>query len=99
MDSVPLTFCRDVFGSLGVTTEEYDELAGALTGRWKAAATQYARNVQMFEVVFGRDEDGWHYWISKRGKLQSVAPTIDELSTLSWRYTQFAVHEKTLSGG
>uniref|UniRef100_A0A1I7YWI1 SRR1 domain-containing protein n=1 Tax=Steinernema glaseri TaxID=37863 RepID=A0A1I7YWI1_9BILA len=88
MDSVPFVFCRDVCGSLGLHAEKYDELAGTLTGRWKAAATQYAENVGLLEVNFGRDDDGWFYWIFKHGEVIDV-PSIDELSALSRRYAVF----------
>uniref|UniRef100_A0A1I8AQM0 TEP1-F n=1 Tax=Steinernema glaseri TaxID=37863 RepID=A0A1I8AQM0_9BILA len=95
MDSVPLVFCRDVVGMLNLPRMpirlQYARLAEALTGPWKAAATQYAENAELFSVDFGRDDVGWFYWIFKYGEdvWSSVVISIDELSALSRRYTVF----------
>uniref|UniRef100_A0A1I8AH84 DUF789 domain-containing protein n=1 Tax=Steinernema glaseri TaxID=37863 RepID=A0A1I8AH84_9BILA len=61
MDSVPFSFCMDVLGKLSANTWHYQEMEEMLTGRWKAAAGRYAKNVCDVAVRVECEDGEWGY--------------------------------------
>uniref|UniRef100_A0A1I8AGL8 Ig-like domain-containing protein n=1 Tax=Steinernema glaseri TaxID=37863 RepID=A0A1I8AGL8_9BILA len=61
MNSVPFSFCMDVLGKLNAYTWHYQDMEEMLTGRWKAAAGRFAKNVCDVEVCVECDDGVWGY--------------------------------------
>uniref|UniRef100_A0A1I7Y6H6 Tudor domain-containing protein n=1 Tax=Steinernema glaseri TaxID=37863 RepID=A0A1I7Y6H6_9BILA len=61
MDSVPSDFCLDVLGFRDVHPWDYEELAKALSGRWKAAADSLADNIQDLTLHCRVENGEWSY--------------------------------------
>uniref|UniRef100_A0A1I7YVU1 F-box domain-containing protein n=1 Tax=Steinernema glaseri TaxID=37863 RepID=A0A1I7YVU1_9BILA len=89
MNSVPVAFCRDVYRLLGLSRPGYFELAVSLSGRWQAVAFQFVENVEFMSLEFGRNEGGWFYLVHKSPN-DIIAPSIEQLMTLSKRYVAFS---------
>uniref|UniRef100_A0A1I7YUF1 F-box domain-containing protein n=1 Tax=Steinernema glaseri TaxID=37863 RepID=A0A1I7YUF1_9BILA len=92
MDSVPLTFCRDVCSSLGYESNICSWMAETLTGYWKAAFSQFAANSRHYHIGIGRDEIGWWFYARHINyadystEHQFPLPPLDEFLELSRRY-------------
>uniref|UniRef100_A0A1I7Y4Q1 RNA-directed RNA polymerase n=1 Tax=Steinernema glaseri TaxID=37863 RepID=A0A1I7Y4Q1_9BILA len=86
MDSVPITFCRDVCASLGYDSDKCCNLAASLTGLWKTALSQYAANAQHVSLRIGCDDVGWWYYAPGKPYVEQLLPPFEEFLLLSRRY-------------